>query len=144
MEALKRGYRVAGFEISPFAALVCRTKLGAAGWEKDSFAAVIQRFRQYMRRKARSGTARPKSRPPAHFRTNRPFFSPAVERQVLFVQDFINVVSAGPAKGSARRGDGELLQLLLRAQSRHTSSGAACLAVEAIARLVKAKAASDP
>lgn len=95
VEGLKRGYNVIGFEINPYAAMVCRVKLQAACCNATSLLSAVKRFEDFMRAKAWTRGEDPKSIPPAIFKTRRPFFSPAVERQVLYVQDFINAMDQG-------------------------------------------------
>jgi len=89
VEGFKRGHNVAGFEINPYAALACRVKLQAHACSPDELSRCITRFREYMRTQLQSGTNEPRSSPPKAFRTRKPFFSPPVERQVLFVLDYI-------------------------------------------------------
>jgi DNA modification methylase len=85
VEGLKRGYNVAGFEINPYAALVCETKLGAARCSLQRFTNAIRRLDELKE----PGGNGPVSKPPERFRSKRPFFSPAIEQQVLRIQDFI-------------------------------------------------------
>jgi excisionase family DNA binding protein len=89
VEGLKRGHNVVGFEINPYAALACRVKLQAHTCSPDELPSCITRFREHMRTALRSSKRRPASRPPAAFLTRKAFFSPSVERQVLFVLDYI-------------------------------------------------------
>ena len=89
MEGLKRGYNVAGFEINPYAALACRLKLTSFRFDLSSWKERIRAFEKYMT-KAISGSGAPSNSPPPGFKSRVPFFSPAVERQVLLVMDFIS------------------------------------------------------
>lgn len=86
VEALKLGHEAVGFEINPYAALVCRTKLECVSYDLPRLEAAIRRFRQAMGARERSA---PRSEPPKGFRSRVPFFSPRVEREVLHVLDFI-------------------------------------------------------
>jgi len=88
VEGFKRGYNVAGFEINPFAALACRIKLNCHGYDLALFRKRARQFLQFMA-KHESDSAMPKSSAPPGFVSRSPFFSPSVERQVLFVLDFI-------------------------------------------------------
>ena len=47
-------------------------------------------FGDFMRQRTTSTRGDPDSTPPPHFKSRRPYFSPSVERQVLFALDFIN------------------------------------------------------
>ena len=88
IEALKHGCDAVGFEINPYAALACTAKTRAARYDVETLAATLDRFEEYGEEKlARNDAAA--SRPPAGFSSRVPFFSPAVERQVLACQDFI-------------------------------------------------------
>ena len=89
VEGFKRGHNVVGFEINPYAALACRVKLQAHTCSPDELSTCITRFREHMHAGLRSSRKRPASNPPAAFRTRKAFFSPPVERQVLFVLDYI-------------------------------------------------------
>jgi len=89
VEGLKRGHNVVGFEVNPYAALVCRTKLSSLHVDLNQLSRVIQRFSAFMREKIENPRAKPESVPPPRFRSNAPFFSPEVERQVLFAMDFM-------------------------------------------------------
>jgi len=89
IEGLRRGCNVAGFEINPYAALACRVKVDAVQCDVNSLSETVERLGAFMRRKLRSKKAAPRSVPPAGFRTRSPFLSPGVERQALFLRDFI-------------------------------------------------------
>jgi len=86
VEAMRRGHAAVGFEINPYAALVCRTKLGCLGYDLARVRRALASFGRHMRRAARR---MPKAEPPAGFASRVPFFSPLVERKVLHVLDFI-------------------------------------------------------
>ena len=89
VEGLKRGYDVIGFEINPYALLACRTKMQARDCDLQAVTSAVERFSKFMQRRTGRRSDGPKSEPPEGFKTRRPFFSPLVERQVLFVLDFI-------------------------------------------------------
>ena len=86
VEALKRGHNAIGFEINPYAALVCRAKVECARYDLERLDELIRRFHPFMT--ARAGSL-PASKPPEGFRSRAPFFSPKVERKVLHVLDYI-------------------------------------------------------
>ena len=87
VEAMRRGHNAIGFEINPYAALVCRAKLQCARYDL----ALVQRtVRGLLDHMAQRGGSEPRSRPPAEFKSRAPFFSPKVERKVLHVLDFID------------------------------------------------------
>jgi hypothetical protein len=87
VEGLKRGYNVVGFEINPYAALACDVKLHSARCSLNQLTEAINRVEELRRRGTRN--ASPASNPPRDFRSKTPFFSPAIEREVLLLQDFI-------------------------------------------------------
>ena len=86
VEAMERGHESVGFEINPYAALVCRTKMSCLAYDLNRFQRALRRFRERM---AESVSRAPKARPPREFVSRVPFFSPSVERKVLHVLDFI-------------------------------------------------------
>ena len=88
VEGLKRGYDVVGFEINPYAALACDVKLSSVRCTSKQLTQAISKV-DHMRRERGQKNARPKSVPPRGFRSKRPFFSPAVEHEVLQLQDLI-------------------------------------------------------
>lgn len=88
VEGLKRGYNVVGFEINPYAALACEVKLRCSRSKLKPLTDVIWTLED-MRRSPSARNANPKSKPPAMFKSKTAFFSPAVEREVLLLQDFI-------------------------------------------------------
>jgi len=88
VEGMKRGHNVVGFEINPYAALACEVKLSAV----DCPSGVLAEARRNvaaLSRERRTRKAGVRSAPPSRFRSKRPFFSPAVENQVLLLQDLI-------------------------------------------------------
>lgn len=89
VEAMRQGYDTVGFEINPYAALACEVKLRAAEHDVEQLRGAARRFRAFMADRVGDHDQSPASAPPPHFRSRRPFFSPDVERQVLFTLDFI-------------------------------------------------------
>ena len=86
VEAMERGHNSMGFEINPYAALVCRTKMSCLRYDLNLFQRALRTFRDRMADGVRHA---PKAQPPREFASRVPFFSPAVERKVLHVLDFI-------------------------------------------------------
>ncbi len=91
VEAMLAGHDAVGFEINPYAALVCRTKLTAYELGGDYIEEAIENLKRAYRRAA-SRKNGPLSTPPAGFRTRAAFYSPAVLRKVLLIQDCISEV----------------------------------------------------
>ena len=87
VEAHRLGLDCIGFEINPFAALVCRTKLGTADVPLGGLQDAIRGYDNFM---AGAAGRQANSSPPLGFRSRIPFFSPAVERKVLFTLDYMN------------------------------------------------------
>ena len=88
VEADLAGHAAIGFEINPYAVFAARAKLGAHRLEPTRLMAAATEFVTFMHESERTGRA-PKASPPAAFRTRAPFYSPAVERKVLLVFDFM-------------------------------------------------------
>ena len=87
VEALAQGDDAIGYEINPFAALACRVKIAAARSAGSGLDAVSARLEEYAA--AESWLNAPATaHAPAGFRSRVPFFSPAIERQVLAYLDF--------------------------------------------------------
>ena len=89
IESRFRGCDTVGFELNPWAALVIKTKL-AAGIELKSagIAAAVARYRRFA-----SQPRLPLEAAPSGFKSNIPFFSPSIERDVLVAVDFIDTIS---------------------------------------------------
>ena len=100
VEADLAGHEVVGFEINPYAAFVAGTKLKAHRLSpstlRETAQALVDHVGDALRR-----SAPPRTSPPAGFRTRDPFYSPAVERKVLFALDFIST-KAGLTADAAR------------------------------------------
>jgi hypothetical protein len=93
VQAYIRGFNVVGFEINPYAALASRVKLQAARIKPAALRAQVMGFRRFMKVRCASTNGRhPHSVPPAGFSGRTQFFSPAVERKVLFALDYINAI----------------------------------------------------
>lgn len=89
LEVLKHGHDALGFEINPYAALACRAKTNAAACDVRRLRERIEAFQERGTDRLADRSALPRSAPPQGFRSRVPFFSPEVERQVLFCLDFI-------------------------------------------------------
>ena len=86
VEANRLGLECIGFEINPFAALVCRVKLGAANVCLAELQDAVRGYDSFM---AGAALREPHSSPPTGFRSRIPFFSPTVERKVLLTLDYM-------------------------------------------------------
>ena len=91
VEANRLGLNSIGFEINPFAAMVCRVKMGAADVSPKELSETIRGYHSFMES---AGNGRdPVALPPTGFRSRIPFFSPAVERKVLFTLDYMDTLT---------------------------------------------------
>ena len=89
VEADLAGHEAIGFEINPYAAFAAHAKLKAHRVDPDYLRSTVGRFMVLMEKGVRRGT-KPRTVPPAAFRTRTPFYSPKVEQRVLLVLDFIS------------------------------------------------------
>ncbi len=92
LEGIISGHHVIGFEINPYAALACRTKLGAYLFDVDVLKREVARFKEFCTEKTSSQDYAPVSQPPQGFKTRGAFYSPSVLHKVLIIHDFINTV----------------------------------------------------
>ncbi|MGH9397968.1 MAG: site-specific DNA-methyltransferase [Terriglobia bacterium] len=86
------GYNVAGFEINPYAALASRLKLEATEVSAREFERYVAAFGRFMEGRCPDYgkcNGEPRSSPPEGFKGRSQLFSPAVERRVLTILDFI-------------------------------------------------------
>lgn len=88
IEADLAGHDAIGFEINPYAVFAARAKLEAHRLEPVRLRAAAAAFETFMEEGARSRRG-PQAQAPPAFRTRAPFYSPAVERKVLFALDFM-------------------------------------------------------
>ncbi len=88
IEALKHGHNAVGFELNPYAALACKTKLNVLSYDVALLRERITAYVSFMKERSDNGSA-PLSQPPQGFTSRVPFFSPSIERQVLFSLDII-------------------------------------------------------
>ena len=88
VEAIQNGDKAIGFEINPYAALVCKAKTRANEYNVDQLAAAIERFDDFGDSERWLHTS-PISTAPPGFRSRVPLFSPDIEVQVLAYLDFM-------------------------------------------------------
>jgi DNA modification methylase len=101
VEGLKRGHNVIGFEINPYAALACELKMASTKCKLDHLTNIIQKI-ENLRWIAAARKIKPKSAPPENFRSKTAFFSPSIEKQVLFIKDFISEQKEGFLKDAVK------------------------------------------
>ena len=87
VEANRLGANSIGFEINPFAALVCRVKLEALHVNLADFRDAVDGYKDFMEY---SADYNPRRCIPSGFKSRIPFFSPSVERKVLATLDYID------------------------------------------------------
>ena len=88
VEADLAGHEAVGFEINPYAAFAAQAKLKAHRIDPDHLRSTVGRFMMFMEKGVRRRN-KPRTVPPASFRTRTPFYSPKVEQKVLLAWDFI-------------------------------------------------------
>ena len=77
VEAALAGHNAIGFEINPYAALACRTKLAAYEHSPAIITKAIEAFEDFYRKVIR-GHHTPQSQSPSGFKTRGEFYSPKV------------------------------------------------------------------
>jgi len=88
VDSICEGCNAVGFEINPYAALACRVKTSFTQIDTTKLAKAITDVGDFYDRKVHS-LYTPKSTPPEGFKTRHTFYSDAVLRKVLIIQDFI-------------------------------------------------------
>ena len=88
VEADLAGHDTIGFEINPYAAFAAQLKLCAHRVPVEDVRAVIADLYTHALTVEQNDAA-PVASPPPGFRTRSPFYSPAVERKVLLMLDFV-------------------------------------------------------
>ncbi|MCS4051261.1 site-specific DNA-methyltransferase [Salinibacter ruber] len=88
VEAATHGHDTLGFEINPYAVMAARVKLDARTIDTEELKYEVRELSDFYNERMANGY-QPESRPPSGFRTNRKFYSEAVERKVLTIWDFI-------------------------------------------------------
>ncbi len=91
VEAMLLGHDTIGFEVNPYAAMVCRVKLNAAMTNPMALDRAMSAFQDFYSGRVSSNYT-PLRKPPEGFRTRVPFFSPLVLKKVLIVLDFIDTI----------------------------------------------------
>ncbi len=89
--AVLAGHDAIGFEINPYAALACRTKLRSYRIGPRKLNDHILSFNKFYSQAIRDNYS-PRSEVPSGFKTRSAFYSPPVLRKVLIVLDFIKAV----------------------------------------------------
>jgi SAM-dependent methyltransferase len=100
LQAVLRGHQAIGFDLNPYPVLATRAKLGAATLnlaDLDATLRTIQALAESWRTAPAPGHLTP---PP--FKSRLPFFSPAIERQVLHALDFIDTITSEPIANLCR------------------------------------------
>jgi hypothetical protein len=89
VQAVRRGWAAVGFEINPYASLACHAKLRIGSYDLGALRKAADDLAGYVAERSEDESAVPRSDPPPAFRSRAPFFSPSIERQVLFALGFI-------------------------------------------------------
>lgn len=89
VEAVLAGYNAVGFEINPYAALACSTKLSSSLIDAVSLKNSMLELEAFFKASVACGYAA-KSQAPEGFKTRADFYSPLVLSKVLLIRDFIN------------------------------------------------------
>ena len=95
LEAVLAGHDAVGFEINPYAAFACRTKLEAFTADPEHLRDLANQFVKFHERNQHRT---PESTPPAGFRTREAFYHPRVLNRVLLSLDFIREIEDTQAK----------------------------------------------
>lgn len=88
VQAVLNGFDAIGFEINPYAALACKTKLNSPMLDVKTVESYLLKYQ----RVATNGHRRVAAVKPAKFETRIPFFSLSVEKQVLTFLDFVESI----------------------------------------------------
>jgi DNA modification methylase len=91
IESVVQGHKAIGFEINPYAALACETKLRAFKLDAISFETELKRFKEFYFKNCNKHYV-PKSEYPKNFKTRGLFYSDSVLKKVLIVLDFIQTI----------------------------------------------------
>lgn len=108
VQAYLGGLNVVGFEINPYAALATKIKLLALKISIPDLTKQIARFERFMER-AEISARKPLSSRPEGFSGRTQFFSPKVERKVLYALDFINSIDDAIVRDIFRLGLGSVM-----------------------------------
>jgi hypothetical protein len=85
VQALLNGYDTVGFEINPYATLATKVKLNSPKLDLERLEAYLREYERWVLRSTQSQTGVK----PDEFQTRIPFFSPAIEKQVLSFLTFV-------------------------------------------------------
>lgn len=88
LQAMFNGFNSIGFEINPYAALGCRTKLNSTRLDLPILEKYVYEYQEIALRGCRNGSVLR----PTGFETRIPFFSVSVEKQVLTFLDFVETI----------------------------------------------------
>src|SRR6266571_676764 len=92
LQAVWRGHTAIGFEINPYPTLAARAKLNAPMIDLATFDATLSALQQLS--EAWKTTEPPREITPPLLKSRLPFFSPAVEKQVLHALHFIETLTS--------------------------------------------------
>ena len=99
LEAVLAGHDAVGFEINPYAAFACRTKLEAFKADPEHLRDLAN---QFVRFHEQNQHRTPESTPPAGFRTREAFYNPKILHKVLLSLDFIEEIADSQARDLCR------------------------------------------
>ncbi len=97
VEAVLAGHDALGFEINPYAALASRAKANCYLANASELRTAIEGLERFYSERA-DASYQPLSGPPAGFKTRGEFYSPAVLRKVLIIQDHLQTLADGEIK----------------------------------------------
>jgi hypothetical protein len=107
LQAVLRGHQAIGFDINPYPVLATRAKLSAPTIDLAELDATLDAMRA-LAEVWHTATV-PKSTIPPRFKSRLPFFSPAIEKQVLHALDFINAIASEPVANLCRAAFGAVM-----------------------------------
>jgi hypothetical protein len=107
LQAVWHGHNAIGFELNPYPVLATRAKLSAPTIDLAELDVTLKTMQESSG--AWRTTAVPSSTTPLRFRSRLPFFSPAVEKQVLHAVDFINTIASEPIANLYRAAFGAVM-----------------------------------
>jgi SAM-dependent methyltransferase len=92
LQAVLRGHNAFGCDINPYAILATRAKLGVTTLDLTELDATLKTMQEYAA--TWRTTPAPTGVTPPPFKSRLPFFSPAIQQQVLHALDFINTIAS--------------------------------------------------
>lgn len=108
VQAMLCGCQTVGFEINPYAALAAQVKIAAPYLDLSKLNPLIDAI-EASSPKWRSKRTQMRTGAPNGFRSRIPFFSPAVEQQVLHILDFISTIEAEDLRNLLRVAFGSVM-----------------------------------